>query len=199
MSGPLVTSRLSRHLSAVELRVQRANERPSRRGDYVLYWMIAARRSTWSFALDHALARAKELDRPLLVFEPLRAGYRWASDRLHAFVMEGMADNARAFGKLGITYVSYVEPEAGAGKGLLEALAARACCVVTDEQPGFFLPRMVRAAAERLPVQVETVDGCGVFPLRAFDKPYTAARWFRRAWQALPHLSVQPQATPHVP
>ena len=184
----------------MELRVQRANERPSRpRGDYVLYWMIAARRSTWSFALDHALARAQELGRPLLVLEPLRAGYRWASDRHHAFVLDGMADNARAFGKLGITYVSYVEPEAGAGKGLLEALAARACCVITDEQPGFFLPRMVSAAAARLPVAVETVDGCGVFPLRAFDKAFTAARWFRRAWQAIPHLSEQPQATPRVP
>ena len=36
-----------------------------------------------------------------------------------------------------------VEPEAGAGKGLLRALAARAALVVTDEFPCFFLPRMV--------------------------------------------------------
>ncbi|HSN28965.1 MAG TPA: deoxyribodipyrimidine photolyase [Kofleriaceae bacterium] len=165
-------------------------------GDHVLYWMIAARRSSWSFALDHALARARELGRPLLVLEPLRAGYRWASDRHHAFVLDGMADNAKAFAAAGITYLAYIEPEPGAGKGLLEALAERACCVVTDEQPGFFLPRMVRAAAARLPIAVETVDGCGVFPLRAFDKAFTAARWFRRAWQAIPHLSVQPERWP---
>ncbi|HVK84867.1 MAG TPA: deoxyribodipyrimidine photolyase, partial [Kofleriaceae bacterium] len=105
--------------------------------------MIAARRSTWSFALDHAIARAAELGRPLLVLEPLRAGYRWASDRLHAFVLQGMADNARAFAAAGITYLPYVEPEPGAGRGLLAALARRACLVVTDEQPGFFLPHMV--------------------------------------------------------
>jgi deoxyribodipyrimidine photo-lyase len=43
-------------------------------GAYVLYWMIAARRTTWSFALDHAIARALELGRPLIVLEPLRAG-----------------------------------------------------------------------------------------------------------------------------
>ena len=42
------------------------------------------------------------LDRPLLVFEPLRAGYQWASDRLHRFVIEGMGDNERAFGSRGI-------------------------------------------------------------------------------------------------
>jgi hypothetical protein len=55
--------------------------------------MIAA---SWSFALDHAVARANALDRPLVVLEALRCGYRWASDRLHAFVIAGMADNARA-------------------------------------------------------------------------------------------------------
>ena len=95
------------------------------RGDFVLYWMIAARRASWSFALDHALALAKQMERPLLVLEALRAGYPWASDRLHRFVLDGMADNAKAFARAGITYVSYVEPEPGAGKGLVEALAKR--------------------------------------------------------------------------
>ena len=80
-----------------DLRITQANDRPIRsRGDHVLYWMIAARRASWSFALDHALALAKQLGRPLLVLEALRVGYRWASDRLHRFVLDGMADNARA-------------------------------------------------------------------------------------------------------
>ena len=43
------------------------------RGRYVLYWMIAARRTRASFALDRALELCKQLDRPLVVFEPLRA------------------------------------------------------------------------------------------------------------------------------
>lgn len=59
------------------MRIQPVNDAPiARRGRYVLYWMIAARRAAWSFALDYAIARAVELERPLLVFEPLRAGYR---------------------------------------------------------------------------------------------------------------------------
>jgi deoxyribodipyrimidine photo-lyase len=65
--------------------------------------MIAARRTHHSCALDHAIARAVELDRPLVVFEPRRAGYRWASDRLHAFVIDGMVDNMRAFAGAGVT------------------------------------------------------------------------------------------------
>jgi len=117
------------------------------RGDYVLYWMIAARRATWNLALDAAVDAGKRLDRPVLVFEPLRVGYKWASDRIHAYVMQGMADNAAAFARAGVTYFSYVEPEPGAGKGLLAALAARACLVVTDDFPAFFLPRMVASAA----------------------------------------------------
>jgi deoxyribodipyrimidine photo-lyase len=184
-----------------DLRTTAKSSQPIRQGgDYVLYWMIAARRTSWSFALDRALAYARELGRPLLVLEALRAGYPWASDRLHAFVLQGMADNARAFARAGITYWPYVEPEPGAGKGLLEALAARACVVITDEQPGFFLPRMVDAAARRLDVRLEQVDGNGIVPLRAFDRAYATAMSFRREVQKiiLPHLLAPPSPHPLV-
>jgi len=181
------------------LRIRAANERPIRsRGDYVLYWMIGTRRTTWSHALDHAIARARELAVPLLVFEPLRAGYEWASDRFHAFVVQGMADNTHAFESAGITYVPYVEPEPGAGSGLLEALAAHARVVITDEQPGFFQPRMIAAVAERLDVLLEVVDSCGVLPLRALDRAYPTASSFRRQLQRhlIPHLLARPSVTP---
>jgi deoxyribodipyrimidine photo-lyase len=177
----------------VELRITHANDRPLRvKGDHVLYWMIAARRSTFSFALDPALALAKQVARPLLVLEALRAGYRWASDRHHRFVIDGMADNAKAFARAGITYMSYVEPEPGAGKGLVEALAKRACAIVTDESPGFFLPHMVAALAARVDVRVDLVDGCGVYPLRAFPRQFVVARSFRKAWHEVPQLSQMP-------
>jgi deoxyribodipyrimidine photo-lyase len=160
--------------------------------------MIAARRTTYSHGLDRALDHAIELGRPLLVLEPLRAGYPWASDRLHAFVLQGMADNAEAFGAAGITYLPYVEPEPGHGSGLLEALAARACVVVTDEQPGFFQPRMVAAAGARLDVLLEQVDGCGLLPLRAAERAYPSAATFRRHLQRAlpPHLTALPSPAP---
>ena len=178
-------------------RVTPANGVPVRSGDYVLYWMIAARRTVHNFALDHALAKARELDRPLVVFEPLRAGYRWASDRMHAFVIAGMTDNARAFAKAGITYVPYVEPAPGEGTGLLAALAKRACLIVTDEQPGFFLPRMIAAAA-KLDTRVETVDGNGILPLRATDRAFATAASFRRQLQKIiaPYLGMRPTSRP---
>jgi deoxyribodipyrimidine photo-lyase len=181
------------------VRVTAANTRPIQtRGRHVLYWMIAARRTTWSFALDHALARAVELGRPLIVLEALRVGYRWASDRFHAFVAHGMADNARAFAAAGITYLPYVEPAPGHGAGLLAALAQHACVVVTDEQPGFFLPRMVAAAAAQLDTRVELVDGNGVLPLRLHGKAFATAASFRRHVQRVspPQLAMMPSPRP---
>lgn len=130
--------------------------------------------------------------------EALRCGYQWASDRMHAFILQGMQDNEAAFSRAGVTYYAYVEPESGAARGLLQALAKNACCVVTDEFPCFFLPRMVAAAAARLEVRLEVVDGNGLMPIRSTDKLFLRAVDFRRALQKtlLPHLGDSPVSDP---
>ncbi len=154
--------------------------------DYVLYWCVMARRTRYNFALEYAIACARAWGRPLVVFEALRAGYPWASDRLHRFALDGMADNAAAYRDAGVEHYSYVEPEPGADAGLLEALAERACLVVTDEFPEFFLPRMLAAAGEKLAgrgVRLEAVDGNGLLPLRLGVKAWSAAPHFRRHLQ----------------
>jgi len=142
--------------------------------------MVAARRTSSNFGLDRACEWAKKLDRPVLVFEPLRAGYRWASERLHRFVIDGMADNARACGDAGVGYYPYVEPAPGEGSGLLTALGKSACVVVTDDFPAFFLPGMVRAAGDQLDVLLEAVDSNGVLPIRQAERAYPTAHQFRR-------------------
>jgi deoxyribodipyrimidine photo-lyase len=156
-----------------------AQVRPA--GHYVLYWMIAARRPRRNFGLQRAADWAKELGRPLLVLEPLRAGYEWASERLHRFVIEGMAANAAYFSNSCATHYPYIEPKPGAGSGLLEAFAARAAVVVTDDHPGFFIPRMLRAAALRVGVRFEAVDSNGLLPISlAGGRAFTTAYSFRR-------------------
>jgi len=170
-------------------------------GAYVLYWMIASRRTGWNFALDRAAAWCRELGRPLLVFEPLRAGYPWASDRLHRFLLQGMVDNRRRCSDAGVVYLPYVEPLPDAGKGLLAGLAGDACVAVTDDHPGFFYPPMLRRAAtqlEDLGVRLEAVDGNGLLPVGAADRIFTRAFDFRRHLQKhlLPHLQVLPAAKP---
>jgi deoxyribodipyrimidine photo-lyase len=160
--------------------------------------MIAARRAAWNFALDRAVDHAQALRKPLVVFEALEVDYPWASDRLHCFVMQGMHDNLRAFAGSPVTYLPYVEPRPGDGRGLLETLAKSACVVITDEFPCFFLPRIVSAAAARLDVCLEIVDSNGLIPLSASDRAFTTAAAFRRFVQrTLPgHLNAAPRARP---
>jgi deoxyribodipyrimidine photo-lyase len=167
------------------VRIRDCNDAPVRASRYVLYWMIATRRLTFNFALDRAL-------------EALRCGYRWASDRMHRFVIEGMADNAVSCERAGVRYFPYVEPTPGAGSGLLEALARHACVVVADDYPCFFLPRMVAAAAKKLPVRMEAVDSNGMLPLRAASQVFSTAYAFRRFLQrTLPtQLAEFPNASP---
>lgn len=181
------------------LRLRAVNRRALRAdGKYVLYWMIAARRTHDNFGLDRAIAHAKALNKPLVVLEALRVGYEHASDRLHRFVIDGMADNAEAFHKAGIAYHPYVEPAAGAGRGLLEALASEAAVVVTDDFPCFFLPRMVEAAGAKLDVLLEAVDSNGVLPIRAVDKALFRAFDFRRVVQKTfaTHWAARPANAP---
>jgi deoxyribodipyrimidine photo-lyase len=180
-------------------RIRSANDGPVRsERAYVLYWMVAARRTRANFALDRAVELAVELARPLIVFEPLRLGYPWASDRLHAFVLQGMADNARAFARTSVRYFPYVEARPGEGRGLLEALATNAATVVTDDVPVSFLPRMIAAAARRLDVRVEAVDGNGVQPLRAADRVFPTAFSYRAHLQKAlrHHLDHVPRTNP---
>jgi deoxyribodipyrimidine photo-lyase len=169
--------------------------------DYVLYWMIAFRRTEWNFSLEQAVDWAVDLRKPLVIFEPLRIGYRWASDRLHRFVLDGMADNAArvaAAKNRGVLYYPYVEPAPDADKGLLAALAERACVVVTDDCPSFFLPRMISAVAARMSVRLEQVDSNGLLPLQAGDRVFSTAYSFRSFLQKAlpPHLDLVPQPSP---
>lgn len=183
-------------------RIRTRNSAPVRGdGEFVLYWMIAFRRLSSNFSLQRAVELAVELRKPLVIFEPLRIGYPWASERFHRFVIDGMADNVARIDALknpGVLYFPHVEPLHDADKGLLAALAERACVVVTDDFPSFFLPRMVSAAASRLPVRLESVDSNGLLPLRATDRVFTTAFSFRAFLQKQlpPHLNQFPISNP---
>ncbi len=80
-----------------DVRIRTCNSETLReKGDFVLYWMIASRRLGWNFALEQAAGHARQLGKPLVILEPLRCGYRWANDRIHRFVIDGMAEHDEA-------------------------------------------------------------------------------------------------------
>jgi deoxyribodipyrimidine photo-lyase len=186
-------------MSTPSSRLHALNARPVRaERDWVLYWMVASRRTRHNPGLQRAVELAHEHRKPLVVLEALRAGYRWASPRFHRFVMDGMDDNAHALNAAGVTAIRYLEPRHGAGKGLLEALAARSVAVVTDLWPSFFVPHMQAAVADRLDVRLEAVDGVGLLPLSASGRAWPTAANFRRHLQkTLPlHFGALEEADP---
>ena len=137
------------------------------RGEFVLYWMTAFRRVHWNFSLQRAVEWAVHLKKPLVILEALRCGYPWANDRLHGFILDGMADNARQLKDHRVLYYPYLEFMKGQGKGLVSSLSERACVVVTDDFPAFFIPRMLKAAGQKVPVLLEKVDSNGLLPMRS--------------------------------
>jgi deoxyribodipyrimidine photo-lyase len=186
-------------------------DRPVRQdGEFVLYWMTSARRARSNFALARAVELARERRKPLVVLEALRTGYRWANDRIHRFVLDGMAANARTFAATPVTYLPFVERSAGGGKGLLRALSQHAAAVITDDYPAFFLPAMLAAATTQVDARLEAIDANGILPMRPAPKCFVTAFSFRahlqsslrehiQAWPAelvfddLPRLAALPR------
>jgi deoxyribodipyrimidine photo-lyase len=144
--------------------------------------------------VDYAVA----LKRPLVILEALRCDYPHANDRLHRFVLDGMAANRRHAARTRALYYPYVEPSRSHGRELLPAIAKNACVVVTDWYPAFFLPQMLRAAAKKLDVRLEAVDSNGLIPLAAHGKAFTAARFYRAFVQRVlrAHVTNVPDAHP---
>ncbi len=165
-------------VSSARLRV--INTAPSNPdGEYVLYYMTAFRRHRYNFALDRAVELAEDFRKPLVILEPIQLNYRWACVRHHRFVLEGMRDRARALQAMPVDYYPFVERERGGMLGLLEAVAAQAVCLVTDDYPTFHGPRILEQCAT-LPVRVEGVDHNGLLPLRTAPKGFPSAYAFRR-------------------
>lgn len=181
------------------LRIRPLNQADvNRAGDFVLYWMTAYHRVRWNFSLQRAAEWARELGKPIVVLEELRCGGRWDSDRLHAFALEGMTENAAALAEKGVAFYPFVETRPGEGKALLAAIAARACVVVTDDFPILDYPSTADESARSLGVLLEAVDSNGILPLGATDQVFPTAYAFRRFLQAnlRDHLMDLPEADP---
>jgi deoxyribodipyrimidine photo-lyase len=161
-------------------RVRRLNDCPvPTRGDYVLYWMQAFRRASDNAALDYAIERANELGVPCLVYEALRPDYPHASERLHAFVLEGARDTSARLQARGVTHVFFLPREPAHARGVVARLASRARLVVSDDWPSLGVPAHNAAAAARMRCPFVVVDDCAVVPLALLEKREASARTLR--------------------
>lgn len=161
-------------------------------GAFVLYWIQTTHRAHDNFAFNFAAEQANALGVPVVVYHGLRPDYPWASDRLHTFMLEGVADLARDFAAMGVQYAFHLDPGPDHPGGVvpprpdtspLVALARRAALVVTDFFPTFVVPRQVRALRRKVDTPVVAVESCTVVPLRWVGREHKTARGIRPVLQ----------------
>ena len=171
--------------TVTRLRVTKLNtSKENTKGRYVLYWMQMFKRASHNYALNFAIQMANERRLPLVVYEGLKFYYPWASDRLHTFILEGVAEKYVEFSERGIRYLFYLQRNKRDPKNTVAKLAKEAALLVTDDYPCFIVPdHNSRIAQLNLPVYA--VDANGMVPLSAFAKEEYAAFTIRPKVQRL--------------
>lgn len=168
------------HEVSVDLRIRPLNDAAPRAGSkYVLYWCQMNRRADSNHALAYAARKANELRVPLLVYEGLTCTYREANDRMHTFVLEGVAEQQRRFAELGVGYCFYLRKRRSDDNRVLYSLAADAAMVVTDDYPTFIAAQHNAQVPGRIGVAYHAVDSSCVVPMNHFVKQEWAAYTIR--------------------
>lgn len=180
-------------MKQISERVQLLNDKPANNdGKYVLYWMQMFKRATHNHALNYAIEQANERKLPLVVYEGLKFYYPWASDRFHTYILEGVEEKRKAFEKLGIKYVFYLQKDKSSPKQTVARIAKDAALIVTDDFPCFIIPKHNAAIVERAEIPVYAVDSNGVIPLSKFEKEEFAARTIRPKIKRILNDYLQP-------
>ncbi len=161
-------------------RIRALNRAPIRpKAKYVLYWSQMNRRVESNQALLHAVSRANELELPVLYYEALTCSYPGANDRLHTFILEGAADQARRLSQLGLGYCFYLRRRISDPNDVLYRLGEEAACVVSDDYPTFVAARHNESVPAKLAVLYEVVDASCVVPMSRLEKREYAAYTIR--------------------
>ena len=166
-------------------------------GEYVLYYMTAARRTSWNFALDRAVEWAARLQKPLLILEPLLLNSPNANRRRHRFLFEGAMNSAAVLIKEPVSYRIFLERRPDQAGRFIRTAAQKAALVIADDYP---LQSQSDPATllEASKILFEKIDGNGFLPIRMAEKFFTTAHAFRRFLQkTLPdHLLDAPKTRP---
>jgi deoxyribodipyrimidine photo-lyase len=140
-----------------------AAERPD--AEYVLYWAQMNRRVDGNHGLLYAVELANKYGLPVLYYEGLTCSYKYANDRLHSFILEGVPETAKRLTKAGIGYVFYLRKKEASRNDVLYELARKAAAVVTDDYPTFIARTHNARAPKKLDIAYYVVDSSCVVPM----------------------------------
>jgi len=159
-----------------EERVKALNCEPVRNEDFVLYWMQASQRTEYNHALEYAVSKANELNRPVVAYFGITDTYPEANERHYYFMLEGLKDVQASLEERGIELIVWHKsPELGAVE-----LSRNACLVVTDRGYLKLQKRWRSYAAEHAPCSFIQVESDVVVPVEeAPPKEEYSAATFR--------------------
>jgi deoxyribodipyrimidine photo-lyase len=145
------------------------------RGEYVLYWCMVNQRVPANHALDAAIALGNRLRLPVVCYHALRPDYPHASDRLHAFVLQGLDELGEAMRARGVPYWLELPRNIRQHVPRLGLLGQRAAAIVSDWFPAFIIPGHLRGAAKTLDVPLIGVDASCVVPMQRIPERQVGA------------------------
>ncbi|NIR87707.1 deoxyribodipyrimidine photo-lyase [Candidatus Bathyarchaeota archaeon] len=86
-------------------RVKVLNKKRIKNGSYVLYWMQASPRSEYNHALEYAISKANELNKPLFAYFGITDSYPDANERHYYFMLEGIKEVQSSLEEKGVRLV----------------------------------------------------------------------------------------------
>jgi deoxyribodipyrimidine photo-lyase len=155
-------------------RIQNINRKPLRKEKrFFIYWMQAAQRAEWNHALEYALDKAAELNKPLVVFFGLTPDFPEAGRRAYRFMLEGLRETADTLRKRGIGIIL----QRGHPARNLVKTAKEAAGVVTDRGYLRIQREWRQYAAEKLDCVLYQVESGVVVPVETASgkEEYSAA------------------------
>lgn len=147
-------------------------------GGFILYWMASAIRTDENPALDVAIKLAESLDRQLLVYQALSPRYKFASDRHHAFIMQGAKDVQSQCVEAGVSYAFHLQTPEDEGIHLAK-LANDAALVIVEDMPVDPQRRFLGALKRSCVTSIVAVDTACVVPMQIVGQAHTRAFKFR--------------------
>lgn len=157
-------------------RTKSMNDKPERKGKYVLYWMQQSQRAECNHALEYAIREADYLELPLVVVFGITQRYPDANLRHYAFMLEGLQETQEALRKRGIRFVLRMQPPREAAV----EMGKKAALIVVDRGYLRFQREWREYVARKASCRVTQVESDVVVPVEiASGKEEYAARTIR--------------------
>ncbi len=157
-------------------RITILSDKKPKDGKYVLYWMQAAQRTEYNHALEYAIRKANELEKPLLVFLGIMENFPGANLRHYYFLLEDLKEIRSSLAKIGIQMVVRLQsPDIGAVN-----LARKAAMVIVDAGHLRIQRQWRKTVAEKIECPLYEIETNLIVPVEeASDKENFSAGTFR--------------------